>query len=163
MSGQDEQYVHAEADLTSELGLARADVREVRSTQLEREIDWKHVRGAVRYTASGWAKLRSLLKISVGATPAAPDLAPKNSDELAPPVPAAAAPPAPTAGEVRELVMVRTWRNPRIVQARLGAVLVRVRVRDNAKLTVGMVMRCALVDADLWELAQPLPKRRGKW
>lgn len=155
-----------EAELSEQLGVNRAQLRTVRTTDLERGSDWNHVAGAIQYTKAGLEKVLRLLKISRPAPPApaapppAEHSAPKNPPEAGTP----AAPPAPPApGDVRELVMLQTFHNPRIVLARLGDAEVRVRVKDSAKLIRGMKMKCRLLQGDLWSLAQPLPRRRGKW
>jgi hypothetical protein len=104
------------------------------------------------------ARLRSDLAAPVGYS------APKKSAErpAQPRPPARVAPPRP--GEVRELVCLRTYAlNKRIVLAKFGAAEVRVRVRDSANLTAGLTMQCRFLSADLWELAQRLPRWRGKW
>lgn len=76
---------------------------------------------------------------------------------------ATAALQAPTIGEIRELVMVRTYPNRNIVQATHAGGHVRVRLKDSGKMIPGMVMKCAFVGNGLWRLAQPLPRWRGKW
>jgi hypothetical protein len=143
-------FIHAEADLVAALGLARALVRDVRTEQLTRGTHWQHVAGAVRYSDEGRDRLHLILK-------AEPQ---KNLAEI--PAEPGAEPAEPSG--LRELVCLRTYTmNRRIVQAQLGEEIVRVRVKDSAKLTAGMVMRCTHVQADMWELAQPLPRWRGKW
>lgn len=143
-------FTHAEADLVAALGLARAVVRTVRSEQLTRGTHWHTIAGEVRYSDEGRTLLFSILK-------AEPQ---KNLAEIRPDPGAEPAEP----GGPRELVCVRTYTmNRRIVQARLGDEIVRVRVKDSAKLIEGMTMRCSHVQADMWELVQPLPRWRGKW
>lgn len=158
-------FPHVESELSEQLGVARGDVRVIRSEQLEQGRDWAHIRGAVRYTATGWSRLLGILKISLPAEPppslpAPPpeDLAPKNLGGQ-PPAPASPLEP----GALRLLVIVRGFRNPRIVSARLDDLPARVRVRDSINLMPGMTMKCRFIREDLWDLAQPLPRRRGKW
>lgn len=195
----DDPWIHAEADLSKHLGLQRADVRTVRSEALEQGKDWKHVRGAVRYTAAGWNKLCALLKISpaklpVPSSPTAagqdsapnadrvasiseseyiailepdyvgPSLLRKNVGEHLPALPRLVATTRLTAGARHELVVAKIYlNNPRIVQARFGRVLVRVRVKDSENLTPGLAMQCTWIEADLWQLATRLPRWKGKW
>ena len=149
------EFLHTEADLVRELALARKKIAALRADVLVRGVDWAHEGGEVRYSAFGREKLMALLKV-----PAPEDSAPN------PPPPAdlpADHPPRP--GDVRDLVCVRTYPlNHRIIQARLGETLVRVRVRESAKFTPGMTgLRCRFVGADLWDLARPGPRAKGKW
>jgi hypothetical protein len=144
-------FPHAETEIVATLGLARAVVRDVRSDHLTRGTHWQHVAGAVCYSDEGRTLLFNLLK-------AEPQ---KNSAEIGP---AEIAPPAaPPPPAKQSLVCTRTPRNRRIVFAKLGGELMRVRVRDSANILPGMTLLCAHVQADLWELAQPLPRARGRW
>lgn len=175
-----DRFPHAEGELVSSLGLARKRVREVRSSALVRGDDWSHTGGQVRYSEGGLKKLLSALRIPPSGEPIAPppapaaaetppapeDLAPKKIEKVpAAQIPPRAAPaPGPLKrGDVHELVMVRTYQNRQIVLAEFGDVPARVRVRDSAKLIRGMKMKCAFLERDLWRLAQPLPRWRGKW
>lgn len=186
------EFIHTEADLSKQLGLSREDVRAARAEQLDHGTDWQHVRGAVRYTAGAWAKLKRWLKISASSPPAAvppapaaapgpfpcppfpppvqvsdipyyfaPNDAQKKTDSARP----RAAPklPALVPGLRHDLVCQRHYPNKRIVGALFGAQLVRVRVKDSAKITKGMVMPCEWIAADLWEMKHKLPRRKGKW
>ena len=132
----------------AELGLARALVRTVRTEQLTRGTHWNQQANEVRYSAEGRTLLFSILK-------AQPE---KNS-------PAAPDEPAPTPATARraELVCAKIPRNRRIIFATLGAETLRVRVRDNTNILPGMKLTCTHLQADLWELSQPLPRSRGRW
>lgn len=147
-----------EASASSDLGLPRGRLRTLRSELLEQGTDWKSVGGLIRYTAAGWKKLRAALKIPAAAGPAAE----KNS---APNTAATEATPRPLApGDVRTLTLVRTYtHNRHIVLASLADQPVRCRVRTSEKLIPGMTMQARFIQADLWELAQRLPRRRGRW
>lgn len=175
-------YPHAEHALAAELGLAQKDLRDVRG-DLERGADWQHVGKEVRYSATGRARLLEALKITPAAAPE--DSAPKNSAGPGPvpstppatPVPPelaaaraqllgvlhlAAAQAAPA--DVAELIVVRVYPlNRRIVLAARDGARVRVRVPNSKNLVPGMAMKCRHRDGDLWELAQRLPRWRGKW
>jgi hypothetical protein len=161
-------FPHAEGELIAALGLAPKRVRGLRAGQLTRGTDWTHVGGQVRYSAAGRDKLRSLLKIDPEPLPTIEDLAPKKIEEDPLPNPPAAPAPFPAAaepspGDERELVCVKICMNKAIVLATFGDKRVRVRVRDSANITPGLKMKCLLIDADLWQLSQRLPRWRGKW
>lgn len=156
-------FVHQERALAESLGLAQKDLRSVRTDELTRGTDWQTVRGEVCYSQTGHARLLALLKVSTSATAPEAHSAPKNSAEPTPPPAETPPDPAPADAAVRPLECVRTFPlNRRIVQARCDGQLVRVRVRDSANFTTGMTMLCRLIDGDLWELAQRLPRWRGK-
>ncbi len=145
-----EEFTLPEAEIVTSLGLARALVREVRGADLIRGQDWQHVQGTVRYSTAGRDRL--LARLNVVLT--------KKKSEGAD---ASVHPLAPEPGDHRELICEKKPRNRRIVFARLGDALVRVRVKDSTRILPGMTLRCAFVQADLWELAQPLPRSRGRW
>ena len=149
------RFVHSEAALVKSLGLARKKISSLRGSGLVRGTDWANDGGEVRYSADGLARLLGLL----GLEPSAPAELPP-AEDLAPKDPA----PSGAADAPRELVCVRTYPlNRRIVQARDGELLLRVRVRDSAHITPGMTLSCSHVSADLWELATRLPRWKGKW
>lgn len=152
-------FEHSEGDLTAQLGLARGVVRAVRSESLEQGTDWKHVRGAVRYSEAGWAKLLLLLKISApAARPPTPAAAPEIAGGIATVTQL-------FPGAQRQLVVAKIYKaNPRIVCATFARPHdARVRVKSSANLVPGMAMACAWIEGDLWQLAQRLPRWRGKW
>jgi hypothetical protein len=182
-----DHYPHAESELVATLGLARKRVRDVRAGTLVRGEDWNHIGGQVRYTDEGQKKLLSALHITPPpAAPSAPeptdakDLAPKKSVLLTPDdlpdddsIPSVhidgEASGGKTAalqlkpGDERELVCSKLCLNKAIVLATFGTLQVRVRVRDSSNITRGLKMKCRLIDADLWQLAQRLPRWKGKW
>lgn len=161
------RFIFAEAALADELGLPQKNLRAVRTGELTRGEHWQHVANEVRYSEDGRARLFGALNLA----PPAGYLAPKNPAEPPPagsngtgPAAAAAAAAPPRHGDVRELVCIRLFPlNKRILAAKLGGLEVRVRVADNRNITLGMALRCRLIGGDLWELARPLPRWRGKW
>lgn len=98
--------------------------------------------------AADFQTLGAMLAMAAGATPSAP------------------AEEEPLALEAPEVVEVRVTRcyahNRRLVAGELDGKAVRVRVRTNGKLRPGMVLRCALVEADLYTLTERLPRWPGK-
>jgi hypothetical protein len=172
------KFAHSESALVSSLGLPRKKISALRGSALVRGVDWAHTAGEVRYSDAGRAKLHELLAIPAPAV--AEDLAPKdptsppfygvlNSAEdlataLAPLPPDDPPDHPPRPGEIRVLVCVRTYPlNRRVVQARLGETLVRVRMRTSEHFVPAMELKARFVGADLWELAQRLPRWKGKW
>ena len=166
-------FVHQERALAESLGLPQKDLRGVRTDELTVGVDWKNIRGEVCYSDAGRIRLLDALKIS--DVVAAVDSAPKNSFEpcaldleraalLGVLSGRAALAPVLAPGACRTLECVRIFPlNRRIVQARRDGQLVRVRVRDSINFIAGMAMPCRLIDGDLWELAQRLPRWKGKW
>jgi hypothetical protein len=157
-------FVHAERTLVASLGLTQKAVRALRDEDLDRTLDWDTVSGEVRYSDAGREKLMSLLKISSEPAPALPAAA------GAPPFEAAQAAPAPapealTAATHEDLVCHKRYKpNRHIVEAlRATGELVLVRVKDNSNLQPGMTMKCRFGAGRVWELAQRLPRRRGRW
>lgn len=141
-------FIHAEADLVAALGLARAVVRTVRTERLTRGTHWNQTANEVRYSAEGRTLLFSILK----AEP-----------EKNPPGPPGEAEPLPPPARRADLLCAKIPRNRRIVLATLDGEPMRVRVRDSARILPGMTLTCTHVQADLWELSQPLPRSRGRW
>lgn len=158
-----ELYPHAESDLADQSGLAHDALKATRAEILRRGTDWELVKGRVRYTQAAMSRTLSYLKICDEAPAAEPP----------PPGPAAAAHSAPNpagqkitaaAGELRELVVTkRCAPNRRMVLATLEGAEQRVKVRDNINLIAGMKMQCRLIQGNLWDLAQRLPRWRGRW
>ena len=179
-----------ETRLAEALGVARKSLKSVRAERLEQPADWDYAPGgAVHYTRKG-VEL-ALLVLSIPAEkialllppPAAPAPAPlappaapaaqvnleqcASDDHPDYPLPFTPAPPEPPlALEDPGVVNVTVTRcytvNHRIVAGHINQEPVRVRVRSSAKLRPGMVLRCALVEADLYELAERLPRWAGK-
>jgi len=150
-------FAHAERDLAQTLGLGHSTLRALRRDSLERGTDWNLIDNRVCYSDEGRRKALAVLKISDG--PPLP---------LPPPAPAgapAAVCGAPLQGEMRDLVCEKKYSvNRRVVEAKLGEETVLVRVRDSVNLLPGMTMKCRYSgEGRMWELAQRLPRKRGKW
>lgn len=168
-------FPHGERELARDLGLTQKALRVVRSDDLARKADWDVISGEVRYSASGRDRLLEVLKISApaaafsippilsAAAPAPPGPPEKNS--VAPS--AAAAPPAPARplGCIETLTCGKCYSpNRRIVEASTaGGDQVLVRLKDNQNMRPGMAMKCRFAGGRMWELAQRLPRFRGKW
>lgn len=150
-----------ERALAAELGIGHDVLKAVRHAHLEEGLDWRREGGEVRYAESGHLKALEALKIADGpqtaaeATPAAgarPPAAPSGAQKQLEP------------GDEVELECVKVYRpNRTIVEARLGAEIVRVRMRDNRNMRPKMVMRCRYSGTPIWELAQRCPRFPGKW
>ena len=78
--------------------------------------------------------------------------------------PTPAVPPR-VAGAVEDLTCVKCYKpNTRILEAKTAVgEKALVRVKDNRNFLPGMVMKCRFTGTPVWELAQRLPRRRGKW
>ena len=146
-----------ERDLAQQLGLSLDQLAETRKASLKHGVAWKLVSGSVCYSEAGQAQLFGLLKIS-SETPFSPAPAQPAVDS------APNAPAGLSAGDVRELVCVRRYSiNFRILVAKLDGKEQRVRVRDSRNFTAGMKLQCRFVQDDLWDLAQRLPRWRGRF
>ena len=174
-------FPHAERAVTAKLGITPKDLRGIRTASLTRGDDWEVVGNSVHYSSAGLGRLATLLKVPVdGAATAQPEpekistepgagpaAEPPLLEEADPaPTPAASGGPAGrAAGAIEDLVCLKCYRpNRQIVEARTGAgEEVLVRVRDNTNLRPGMTMKCRFAGTRIWELAQRLPRRRGKW
>lgn len=77
---------------------------------------------------------------------------------------AEAAKDAPAVDDVAsEAIVCRKVRNPRLVIAKLGAVEVRVRVRNCTMFPNGMKIPIRHVANDVWELTRKEPRGPGRW
>lgn len=158
-----EQYPHAEQEMAAALGLAHTTLKAQRREVLKRGEDWELVKNCVHYTGAGRAKVLAALKISdpegdAPPPPAAapePDSPPNNPPEkIAPGIP----------GAMAVLICTKACHpNHRMVLATLEGKPQRVRVRDNQHFIAGMKMECRFVQDNLWDLAQRLPRWRGRW
>lgn len=159
------QFIHAERDISTELGVSHKALRVTRADELDRDSDWTMVAGEVRYSEAGKARLLSLLKIS-------PVLPPPIAETVSgsPPVgleknseaePVGARKP----GDIENLTCFKCYSpNRRILEAKTSSdELVLVRIKDNRNLRPGMIMKCRFAEGRMWELAQRLPRFRGKW
>lgn len=113
---------------------------------------------------------RTILGDSLAAIlPPPPDSAANPPPPSSPAVPTAATAPDPeppldlTAPGVVEITVVRTFpTNRHIIAGLMADQAVRVRVKSSEKLRPGMVLRCAHIAEDLYELAERLPRFIGR-
>lgn len=152
-----------EADLPGMLGIGRDELRGLRQ-HLADGVDWAFLKKQVRYTPDGVNRLRSILKLplepvaSIAEEPGLDD-----SKKTAP---------------AEELVTLLVWqrvRNSRILEAYLPGSdpahrhnILRVRVRDSknfVRMVNGkpMELKARHLNADLYELATPCPRWKGRW
>ena len=177
-----DRFPHSERALVVTMGLTQKAIRAVRADSLKRNEDWDVIGGEVRYSDQGKERLHAFLKISPEAPPPAeaaqPGLltrmigalkkSPEPEAEAVEEGPAeepAAAPPARELGAIEELKCTKCYKpNKLIVEATTGSgESALVRVRDNTNLQPGMLMKCRFTGGRLWELAQRLPRQRGRW
>lgn len=173
-------FPHLERAVAAQLGITPKDLRGIRAADLTRGEDWEIQAGAVAYSVAGVARLAQLLDVQAdgaGVSAAGPEKNPPEdrpageAAEGAPPLgdegEAAVLDPLPgrALGAVEDLVCGRCYRpNRKMVEAMTpDGELVLVRVRDNSNLQAGMVMKCRFAGSRIWELAQRLPRKRGKW
>lgn len=163
-----ETYPIAEREIADALGIAHAALKVARNEVLTRGSDWDMLKGHVCYTVDARRRVLAHLKIAIDepppATPPPPrpaDSAPNDPQNIPPGPPP---PPPLKLGDVRELVCTRRCHpNTRLLEASLGNAAQRVRVRNNLNFVVGMKLQCRFVQGNLWDLAQRLPRWRGRW
>jgi len=107
-----------ENTLAQRIGVSQEKLREIRQNELKKEQDFSLVRGAIVYTAQAMNTV--LEKLGLKGTPE------MEKKDPPPPTPPAATPPTNTpegpealrrTGTQAVLVVVRFWRNPRILGA----------------------------------------------
>lgn len=154
MSEAHNPFTTSERRLAERLGVSHKELRKLRAESLERDVHWTHGhQGEVFYSDAGVAQLAALAKIPDG------DAAAFTSSPAASPPHLAANPPP----DAITLTVTRCPINRRIVLATdPDGNPARVRVRDNGKLRPGMRLTCHHIDADLYSLAQRLPRWIGK-
>ncbi len=157
----------AEADLAPLYGLPLKTLAAIRHRHLTEEAHWKKRGREIHYTASG---LQALAEHLQAAAPPPPPADPLAID----------GPAAPVVPLTARLVITKSRiRNPKIVLAKKeGAApaegepappseIVRVNVRNNAKLRPGMILEaCTPLDVEhgYWEYRGKLPKKpRHTW
>ena len=178
----DYPFTVPETRLADALGLPRKAIKDVRTDSLEQGADWDYCKleknhGAVVFSAVGIE--RTLVALGIEPEKIALLLPPSSGGAprpaLAPPSPAPDSPPndpprgEPTASldltapaEVAVTVARIYPVNRRIIGGTIATETVRVRVRSSEKLRVGMVLRCAHVEGDLYELAERLTRWTGR-
>ncbi|MBM4165239.1 MAG: hypothetical protein FJ222_12485 [Lentisphaerae bacterium] len=160
-------YVHVEREVAEKLGLSRATIRAVREKVLVRGRDYDLEGGAVKYTDAGLQRV----ELEVGAKTAAPSTTPSPAENRRggegqdSPPPASKAPEGTLRDDFspQEAVVVRGFRNLRLIQAEIAGRLVRVRVRNSVNFVKGMRIPVRLLNGDLYELARRCPRWRGRW
>jgi len=179
-----EDFTHFESVLASRMGVNRQILREKRKAATEGE-HWSWVGGnRVCWSEAGLVWLENALRAprnDRGVDPS-PESSTAGNEQGAPrndrgvdPSPesstagneqdahAALAKPAQKTA-VRQFSVVRTFlSNPRLLLATDGLNMVRVRVRNSAGFVKDMLIPCRPVHDDVWELARPCPRWRGKW
>lgn len=154
-----EAFPFLEDALAADLGVPRRKLRDIRSDELEQKIDWDVVAGAVHLSQVGRAKVFAALKIIL------PEASSAAAEKISPESSALGAPAERAAGTLETLTCHKCYKpNRHIVEAKTAAAeLVLVRVKDNTNLQPGMAMKCRFAGGRMWELAQRLPRHRGRW
>lgn len=157
-----EDFTHFESVLASRMGVNRQILREKRKAATEGE-HWSWVGGnRVCWSEAGLVWLENALRAprnDRGVDPSPESSTAGNEQDAH----AALAKPAQKTA-VRQFSVVRTFlSNPRLLLATDGLNMVRVRVRNSAGFVKDMLIPCRPVHDDVWELARPCPRWRGKW
>jgi hypothetical protein len=167
-----------EANLPAMLGINRDGLRNLRTKLTEGE-DWILKKKRVRYSNAGVDRLRGLLNLPI-PTPATATEADDVTADANVPVSKKTAPAANAAqpdgnAEVVTLHVWQTVKNPRILEAYLPGTdpkfrknIVRVKVRDSKNFMrfvheKPMELKARHLNADLYELATPCPRYRGRF
>jgi hypothetical protein len=134
-----------EEDLASDLGLPRWLVRQFRKT-LPPEFYVKTAQG-IQIAPEGVDRLyRHFRSCESQKT------RPPGQDPSPDPIP-----------DLSTLRVTKVVLNPRIILATDGTSILRVRVRNNSNFLPGMEIRARRLQADLYELQGPCPRRKGRW
>lgn len=147
----------SEHDLARELGVSRDLVRKARrSLDIPLQMDGK--------TAVLPDTEAERVRSHLGAPPTEKDAPCLCGASALAPVVTDSAPAAPPPGqEVVTLRVHRIVQNPHIILATDGLCILRVRVRSSANFIVGMEIPARRIQGDLYELARPCPRARGRW
>jgi hypothetical protein len=141
--------------LALQLGLSRDLIREAR---VALGIPKNLVKNQACVTAEAAEQIRGYL----GATPSE-KTAPAASQAQDSVTVVDDQPAAPLPGPVLTLRVLRTVLNPHIILATDGHGILRVRVRSSANFLPNMEIPVRHVQGDLYELARPCPRARGRW
>jgi len=161
-------FTHWESKVAGRLGLSRDNMRRFRLELLTEGVDYITSSKRIHLTSSAVEKLATALRVPAPpaeATSAAePDAAISSADQ-----------PTPAIGTVR-LCVWRQTKNPHIIEAffpekdpayRVNIVRVIVKKAANFIKTGGdglpMTLPARHVQADLYELLGPCPRRMGRW
>ncbi len=155
-AGTTEPFPHAEAELGTRLGLGEKNLRQLRAEVLKRGVDWDLVKGGVCLPQTGLGRLLEATGLPA-STPVLAEVTAASATQ--------AAPSARQIGAQEELVCFKCYKlNRRMLEAKTAAGdLVLVSVRDNSNFLPGMTMKCRFAGTRVWELAQRLPRHRGRW
>ena len=144
-------FVVAEMGLVERLGVTRAVLKAWRDANLVRGRDWAAISKNVLLTQEAAERLVLALGVSAPVLEKNAAHASKNDSGEA------------SIPEVEELVMVRAFRNPKLIEARRkNGVGVMVRVQSNENFRPGMVLR-AVQGQTLWALKGRCPRFPGKY
>lgn len=162
------RFLHSERELAVALGVSTKTLRETRAAHLQRGDHWTLIKNEVRYTEAARGLVLARLGLTAELRVNADHSAPNSSAVLlgvAPLTGSAAAEGTRIAGTIEDLVCHKCYHpNIRMLEAKSSSgEIVLVRVRDNRNLRTGMVMKCKFAGGRIFELAQRLPRFRGKW
>ena len=167
-----------ENHVRARLGLQKDEIRELRQMHLEEGTDWLLKKKRIWLAPTGVEKL--LTTKGLGGEKRRPNAPTANADDdgaLKAELSAAANSKKNTESKAKpaeplKLKVVQVCRNPHMIQACAltdnpvqPKKMVRVRVRDNQNFTRHMEIPVTLVNGytDLYDLARPCPKKKGKW
>jgi len=152
-----EDFTILESVLVSRLGISREILREKRKLGTEGE-HWSWIGGnRVCWSAAGVVWLENALRgprNDRGADPSPGSILASNGQD---------AHAAREEQAIKDLRVLRTFMNPRLLLATDGVAVFRVRVRNSRNFVPRMTIPCRRIQADLWELARACPRFRGKW
>jgi hypothetical protein len=164
-----------EQEVTHRLGIGRKSI--VAARRMIPPTEWRTSPHGVEYTPDGLRSLCAALGLSGNdaadlvafeSAPTIAEKAPEPQEASGAAIAAESAPapavrdPDPAGGTI--LKVCRIYRNPHIVGARFKAGgMVRVHVKNAANFRIGMQIQAVHVDADLFELIGPCPRRPGRW
>lgn len=163
-----------ESHLPGQLGINRDELRRLRTDLLVIEVDYKFKKNRVFISPDGQKKLRDHIKLLPASSdlPTAHDLQKNAPESTLPDSP-------PVIGDKERLVKLIVWRanlpNKKIIEAYkegadpvLRKNIVRVKVKDASRFskfdTTGQPtsLMGRHIQADFYELASPMPRRKGR-
>lgn len=159
-------FTHWESKVAGRLGLSRDTMRALRTEHLVYLADWETISGRICLTDDAVGKIAAVLRLP--PVDAAPPISNAETEK--------SAPSEATGTTTRLLVWNAKMKNRRIIEAyavgtnpslRQNILRVRVKNADNF-LRVGydgkpMELPVVHVQADLYELVGPCPRKKGRW
>jgi hypothetical protein len=159
-------FTHWESKVAGRLGLSRDTMRALRAEHLVYLADWETISGRICLTEDAVGKIAAVLRLPPVA--ALPTVSTSETEK--------SAPSEATGTATRLLVWNAKMKNRRILEAyaagtnpalRQNILRVRVKNADNF-LRVGydgkpMELPVVHVQADLYELVGPCPRKKGRW